>query len=320
MKKTKFHTDVIHEQDLSNKVKKFNVHDVNQLLDNSSKMIFGSLKSIFTMPLPERGVPEGSEDLQAVIECVPEPEQTPEHQKNESNAKQIPDSPPLKTKPFLSKSLDGSKQQQPVKKFVHNVDEQLRRRNGEEMYAPTRDNSSESQLKEIEHSNTPQLKRQNEFDNDNDVSSLVTDSLAAVEPDNTPFRNKFIINCESTVFEHTGVSYSYESSSSSFNDLICMEDSCGNIADLIEKDTPFAQPEPDQLRNAFMSAPIAKTFSNFFRSFKDTGKDKNSSKGIKPNNRETEAKHKIRDQEAKEWQEATDNYFGKLIEFVSKCS
>ncbi|KAL9897131.1 pleckstrin homology domain-containing protein pruning defect 1 isoform 1-T1 [Glossina fuscipes fuscipes] len=311
LKKTKFHTDVIQEQDLSNKVKKFNVHDVNQLLDNSSKMIFGSLKSIFTMPLPERGVPEGSEDLQAVIECVPEPEQTPEHQKNEFNAKQIPDSPPLKTKPFLSKSLDGSKQQQPVKKFVHNVDEQLRRRNEEEMYAPTRDNSSESQLKETEHSNTPQLKRQNEFDNDNDndMSSLVTDSLAAVEPDNTPFRNKFIINCESTVFEHTGVSYSYESSSSSFNDLICMEDSCGNIADLIEKDTPFVQPEPDQLRNAFMSAPIAKTFSNFFRSFKDTGKDKSSAKGIKPNNRETEAKHKIQDQEAKEWQEATDNYF-----------
>uniref|UniRef100_A0A1A9WRX8 PH domain-containing protein n=1 Tax=Glossina brevipalpis TaxID=37001 RepID=A0A1A9WRX8_9MUSC len=304
LKKTKFCTDVIHEQDLSNKVKKFNVHDVNQLLDNSSKMIFGSLKSIFTMPLPERGVPEGSEDLQSVIECVPELEQTPEHQKNEFNIKQpIPDSPPLKMKPFLSKSLDGSKQQQPVKKFVHNVDEQLRRRNEEELYAPTRNNSNESQTDK--HNTPPQLKRQFEFDNDNDVvNSLDTNSLsvdavvaaaagaagagagaagaaaaapaAAADPDQTPFRNKFIINCESTVFEHTGVSYTYESSSSSFNDLVSMEDSCSSIADLIEKDTPFAQPEPDQLRNAFMSAPIAKTFSNFFRSFKDAGKDKSS--------------------------------------------
>lgn len=324
LKKSKCQTNIIHEQDLNTKMKKFNVHDMNQLLDNSSKMIFGSLKSIFTMPLPERGVPEGSEDLQSVIECAAELDQTPEHKIKEpqllSNPSQLSESPPLKQKPFLSKSLDGSKQQPAIKKFVHNVDEQLRRKNEEDIYAPTRQNSDEKSKNEqqnntcVKASATPQLQRQHEFEvteldnNSSSSTSLATSAgnsaatSACETSERTPFRNKFIINCESTVFEHTGVSYCYESSS--FNDLTNMEDSQGSIASLIEKDTPIAQPEPDQLRSAFIAAPIAKTFSNFFRSFKDAGKDKQSSpKKLK--------KNLAKQEEAKQLQQATENYFGK---------
>lgn len=287
---------------------------MNQLLDNSSKMIFGSLKSIFTMPLPERGVPEGSEDLQAVIECVPELEQTPEHKPNKivENFDERPESPPLKQKPFLSKSLDGSKQQPPIKKFVHNVDEQLRRNKDDDIYAASRQNSDE--LKNaVKH--TPQLVRQMEFESETDVFSSATSAGASAassscEPaDRTPFRNKFIINCESTVFEHTGVSYCYETSS--FNDLNNMEDSIGSIASLIEKDTPIAQPEPEVLKSAFMSAPIAKTFSNFFRSFKDTGKEKTSPKKVNKKQWEL-AQKQVRDEEVKQMHEATENYFGEF--------
>lgn len=324
LKKSKCQTNIIHEQDLNTKMKKFNVHDMNQLLDNSSKMIFGSLKSIFTMPLPERGVPEGSEDLQSVIECAAELDQTPEHKiidtQQASNLNQLSESPPLKQKPFLSKSLDGSKQQPAIKKFVHNVDEQLRRKKEEDIYAPTRQNSDEKPKNQevITSTNkttsTPQLQRQHEFEvteldnNSSSSTSLATSAgnSAATSTceisERTSFRNKFIINCESTVFEHTGVSYCYESSS--FNDLTNMEDSQGSIASLIEKDTPIAQPEPDQLRSAFIAAPIAKTFSNFFRSFKDGGKDKQSSPKKQKNSQ-------TKQQEAKQLQQATDTYFGK---------
>ncbi|XP_013119554.2 serine-rich adhesin for platelets isoform X1 [Stomoxys calcitrans] len=306
LKKTKCQTNIIHEQDLNTKVKKFNVHDMNQLLDNSSKMIFGSLKSIFTMPLPERGVPEGSEDLQAVIECVPELEQTPEHKpKVMTNFNERPDSPPLKQKPFLSKSLDGSKQQPPIKKFVHNVDEQLRRNKDEDMFAAKTQDESATKT-------TPQLVRQMEFETDGDIYNAISSSNGAsaassCEPaDRTPFRNKFIINCESTVFEHTGVSYCYETSS--FNDLNNMDDLHGSIASLIEKDTPIAQPEPE-LKSAF-SAPIAKTFSNFFRSFKDAGKDKTSPKKVSGRKQwEIAQKQAREEEEAKQMHEATENYF-----------
>ncbi|XP_061398030.1 uncharacterized protein LOC133333754 [Musca vetustissima] len=318
LKKTKCHTNIIHEQDLNTKMKKFNVHDMNQLLDNSSKMIFGSLKSIFTMPLPERGVPEGSEDLQAVVECLSELEQTPEHHPKPREMEQFaerPESPPLKAKPFLSKSLDGSKQQQPIKKFVHNVDEQLRRNKEEDIYTATRQNSDEPP-KDVSTKTTPHLVRQMEFESDTDLfnagaaavavatASSTASSTCETTTDRTPFRNKFIINCESTVFEHTGVSYCYETSS--FNDLNNMDDLHGSIASLIEKDTPIAQPEPEVLKSAFMTAPLAKTFSNFFRSFKDSGKDKTSPKKL--NNNKHSSKQAQED-EAKKMQEATESYF-----------
>ncbi|XP_017463464.1 PREDICTED: uncharacterized protein LOC108356870 isoform X1 [Rhagoletis zephyria] len=299
LKKPKRNTNIIYEQDLSTRVKKFNVHDMNQLIDNSSKIIIGSLKSIFTMPLPERGVPEGSEDLQSVVECIPELEpQTPEHKSTKPAEDQIisPPSPPLKQKPFLSKSLDGSKKSQGVKKFVHNVDEQLRRKNDEEMYAPTRQSSDEKTV-----TDTPNrtLQRQEEIDadqrdelvntntqtqqNDESTDVTVTDTQqpqASTEPP-TQFRNKFIVNCESTVFEHTGVSYCYDTNEMLNLDLDTASHTPGSVASslLLEDDTPIAQPEPDQLRSAFSAAPIAKTFSNFFRSFnKDSTSTPNAKK------------------------------------------
>ncbi|KAI8043890.1 uncharacterized protein LOC128252514 [Drosophila gunungcola] len=245
LKKTKLQTNIILEQDLNGRVKKFNVHDIkHQLLDNSSKMIFGSLKSIFTMPLPERGVPEGSEDLQAVVECVPEPEQTPEHK-----ARPVAESPPLKAKPFLSKSLDGSKQAQSVKKFVHNVDQQLRHKNDD-------DGASSTEASPMESKQSQMLHRQEEFDKE-------TMPLGSAQSE---FRSKFIINCESTVFEHTGVSYETGEAQSEFSSGIQHT----SVASLLEQNTPIAEPAASHIKKSFLDAPIAKTFSNFFRSFKES--------------------------------------------------
>lgn len=272
LKKTKLHTNVILEQDLNGRVKKFNVHDIkHQLLDNSSKMIFGSLKSIFTMPLPERGVPEGSEDLQAVVECVPELEQTPEHK-----SRPVAESPPLKAKPFLSKSLDGSKQAQPVKKFVHNVDEQLRHKNED-------DGASSTEASPMESKQSLMLHRQEEFDKE-------TVPMGSAQGE---FRSKFIINCESTVFEHTGVSYETGDLQSELSSGIQHT----SVASLLEQNTPIAEPAASQIKKSFLDAPIAKTFSNFFRSFKDS-----TSTAATP--------------VAKDEQAVTDNYFGEQIIFI----
>ncbi|TDG46963.1 hypothetical protein AWZ03_006667 [Drosophila navojoa] len=290
LKKTKRHTNIIHEQDLNERVKKFNVHDIkHQLLDNSSKMIFGSLKSIFTMPLPERGVPEGSEDLQSVVECVPELEQTPEHKPKVYAQCESPDSPPVKAKPFLSKSLDGTKQTQSVKKFVHNVDEQLRRKNDEQ-----NSSAEASPLEQQPHV----LRRQDEFDNEPVVAAPIVTSTQS------EFRSKFIINCESTVFEHTGVSYETSSEPQQQSELQFSTTQHNSLAGLLERDTPIAQPA-SQLRSSFMGAPIAKTFSNFFRSLKETS---SSSATV---DKELQQKQKIEQQQQQ--LAATDSYFASKM-------
>ncbi|XP_055605646.1 uncharacterized protein LOC129753821 [Uranotaenia lowii] len=191
LKKTKrnqMYTDiVVPEYDLSKKVKKFNVHQRLSVIDNS-KMIFGSLKDIFGISLPERGVPEGSEDSSTVRECIPE-----------SNEQMIDDFTVVqKPKNFLSKSLDGgfnSNKPAGVKKYVHNVDEQLRRKNDEDLFAPSRKNSVEDEQEEQQNQ-----KKQYPLDLPLDES----------QQPKAPYRNKFIVNGESTVFEHTGVSYCFE--------------------------------------------------------------------------------------------------------------
>lgn len=229
------------------------------------------------MPLPERGVPEGSEDLQAVVECVPELEQTPEHKPRQIMQRESPDSPPLKAKPFLSKSLDGNKQAQCVKKFVHNVDEQLRRKNDE----PS--SSTEASPMENKQHN---LRRQDEFDKETSAAS----ASPLVTSTQSEFRSKFIINCESTVFEHTGVSYETSEPQSSQH---------SSVASLLERDTPIAQPA-SQLRSSFMAAPLAKTFSNFFRSFKDTSVS-------------TPAQKEQEQKQQQQQQAATDSYLGENL-------
>ncbi|XP_055848213.1 uncharacterized protein LOC129913510 isoform X2 [Episyrphus balteatus] len=238
LKKTKRHTNIIHEQDLNTKVKKFNVHDMNNLIDNS-KMIFGSLKSIFAIPLPERGVPEGSEDLQSVYECIPEADGL------------VRSFSPIRAKPFLSKSLDGSKDKN-KSKFVHNVDQQLRRKNEEDMFAPTRQNSADDKPANNDDESNDELEQKIQ-------DTPETQAVGGM----TQFRNKFIINCESTVFEHTGVSYTFESYG------LDGDGSQTDAANSVAQSTPLAQ--SDQEKGAFMSVPnVKQTFANIFRTLKET--------------------------------------------------
>ncbi|KFB40727.1 AGAP001907-PA-like protein [Anopheles sinensis] len=221
LKKTKrnniYTNVVVPEYDLNRKVKKFNVHQQHRRLSviDNSRMIFGSLKDIFGIALPERGVPEGSEDLSSVRECIPET-----HDDSLEDDFTVVQKP----KSFLSKSLDGgfnsraggrpSSGQQ--KKYVHNVDEQLRRKNDEDLYAPSRKNSVEDEPEQPEHEADPNVQQEGVFP----VDTLVQPPIPPPQPltltsstgsaAGGAYRNKFIINGESTVFEHTGVSYCFE--------------------------------------------------------------------------------------------------------------
>ncbi|XP_062563082.1 uncharacterized protein LOC134226363 isoform X2 [Armigeres subalbatus] len=243
LKKTKrnmmYTNVVVPEYDLNKKVKKFNVHHLS-VIDNS-KMIFGSLKNIFGISLPERGVPEGSEDLSAVKECIPE---TTESMIDDFTVVQKP-------KNFLSKSLDGgfggNKLNGQQKKYVHNVDEQLRRKNDEDLYAPSRKNSveEEEEQKQKEEEEEAICKKPQQLQLDD------TEQL----PTKAPYRNKYIINGESTVFEHTGVSYCYEDTGE--NPLIDGEDDGG---------TPKELPMGETTSGSFIGkTQIKKKLSNIFQ-------------------------------------------------------
>uniref|UniRef100_A0A182N5Y5 PH domain-containing protein n=1 Tax=Anopheles dirus TaxID=7168 RepID=A0A182N5Y5_9DIPT len=226
LKKTKrssiFTNVVVPEYDLSRKVKKFNVHQRLSVIDNS-RMIFGSLKDIFGIALPERGVPEGSEDLSSVRECIPE---------TQDDGPLVDDDFTLVQKPksFLSKSLDGGFSSRgggaggaggrsnvgQQKKYVHNVDEQLRRKNDADLYAPSRKNSVEVEEEpaapEVQNPNAP-LEEVAPSATTDTVPHHQQQQLAAANVATTTtaaYRNKFIINGESTVYEHTGVSYCFE--------------------------------------------------------------------------------------------------------------
>ncbi|XP_040171305.1 uncharacterized protein LOC120904891 isoform X2 [Anopheles arabiensis] len=218
LKKTKrnsiFTNVVVPEYDLSRKVKKFNVHQRLSVIDNS-RMIFGSLKDIFGIALPERGVPEGSEDLSSVRECIPEVHDDATLEDDFTLVQ--------KPKSFLSKSLDGGFHSRAggrpnagqQKKYVHNVDEQLRRKNDEDLYAPSRKNSVEDELPPAE-TDTDGGNCGEREQSEEDVTFSTPDSVsqtalgAACVGATAAYRNKFIINGESTVYEHTGVSYCFE--------------------------------------------------------------------------------------------------------------
>ncbi|XP_037036951.1 uncharacterized protein LOC119074782 [Bradysia coprophila] len=211
-------TGVIEEYDLSEKVKTFNVHQLpdhmNNIIDNS-KYLFGSLKNIFGIPLPERGVPEGCEDLQSVYECLPE----------------VENSSPVKPRTFLSKSFDGGlfKKNDKPKKYVHTVDEMLRRK-----------------VEPVSQGAPASLTKEPDVTNEDFVD--LGESVQASPINN--FRNKYIINCESTVFEHTGVSYETENSP---------------LHATIE---PTLIVEPT-LPKAPAPVPFTAKLSNMFKSFRD---------------------------------------------------
>lgn len=177
-------TNVVQEKKIDANVKKFNIHQIStNVIKDNGKMIIGSLKDIFGISLPERGVPEGSEDNPE--ECIP-PETI--HERVEEDFSFLHKVGIFKPNPSkvqkLSKSLDGGlgKQQ---KTFVHNVDEQLRRAHEEDFFAPSSSNSRKSSLK------TESSVEEKEADEDLTISCGNA-------------RNKYIINCESTVYEHTG--------------------------------------------------------------------------------------------------------------------
>lgn len=55
LKKSKY-SEIPSVENKENKIKRFNMHrNVNDLLDNSKSMLIGSLKSIFSLPIAERG-------------------------------------------------------------------------------------------------------------------------------------------------------------------------------------------------------------------------------------------------------------------------
>lgn len=334
------------EAEMRRKVKKFNMHNVNQLFDNSSKMLFGSLRSIFTIPTPERGVLEGSEECAIAVEQLTQlntnitnnnSDKSISNDKN--NNSDICKSPVLPVKPFISKSLDAvnRKEQQTGKKFIHNVDEQLRRNNitlkNSDSYADSdqiaqnlvfTENNKENLLTEnlslppsdiVQLQHTPKLLQRQEEITENELRMLnhekdsvnnsideltntmtMSSKLVTRDSCSQVFRNKFIINCESTVYEHTGISYSYDNEAFDTNILNEFQDS-GKLYSHCEegKDSKNfgIEHRPDNYRKMFMPAPLAKTFSNLLRSFKDSNyKSKtNTTSAMDNNNKNTSNNH-----------------------------
>ncbi|KAG5682341.1 hypothetical protein PVAND_011700 [Polypedilum vanderplanki] len=183
-------TNVVQENhSIESSVKKFNIHQLSSsVIKDNGKMIIGSLKDIFGIALPERGVlvlPE-EEAPEAWEENSPK---SPKKHQDFSFLNKVgifkPDTEKIQK---LSKSLDGGLGKQ-NKKFVHNVDEQLRRMNDEDLYAPSNSNSRKSSLR---------------TESSIEEKEAEEDLTSSCGNNNNPQRNKFIINCESTVFEHTG--------------------------------------------------------------------------------------------------------------------
>lgn len=199
LKKNRRETGVILEHDVNGKVKSFNVH--HQLADMNN--LIGSLKDIFSMPLPERGVPEGCEDLNTVYECLPE----------------VDAYSPIK-KPAETTPTKG---------------EERFKRKGELSLFPI-----------------PSAEDESVTIADDIVESNVIPKSTAERP--TTFRNKFIINCESTVFEHTGV--------------FCDNRDVESIPDIPNSSSNSITPQkPTKSLLSFSTTPIKQRLSSIFSSF-----------------------------------------------------
>lgn len=166
---------------IESNVKKFNIHQISSsVIKDNGKAIIGSLKDILGISLAERGVPEGSE------EEAPEAQEIPQSPKKDFSflSKVGFYMPTTEQLQKFSKSLDGGFGSQ-NKKFVHSVDDQLRRANEEDLYAPSNSNSRKNSLK------TESSVEEKEADEDLTLA-------------NGNVRNKYIINNESIIFEHIG--------------------------------------------------------------------------------------------------------------------
>lgn len=197
LKKNYRETGVIIEHDLNSKVKTFNVH--HQLPDMNN--LIGSLKNIFSMPLPERGVPEGCEDLNNVYECLPDN-----------------DTPMQKPIELVITSQQGV---------------QIRRKPELSLFPiPPADD---------EHTHVSIAAD----------TSIGTNSLS---DNSNSFRNKFIINCESTVIEHTGV--------------FCENRDPEAIPDIPNSSSNCVTPQkPSKSILSFSATPLKQKIGNFFSSF-----------------------------------------------------
>lgn len=210
LKKTRCDTAVILEHNVSAKVKKFNAHqlpDVNNLI--------GSLKNIFTISMPERGVPEGCEDLHNVVECVPEIDS------------------PLKT---------ASQPMKLVSPCVERID--------------TPNDSPTTSMRKAALSLFT-IPFEDEMAQVAIADDTIIDSSPSAQHRPNAFRNKFIVNCESTVFEHTGVFVENRDPSEPIPDIPNSSSNCV---------TPQKQSKSIL---SFAAAPFKKKLSNIFSSFRD---------------------------------------------------
>lgn len=216
LKKTVRDTSVIIEHDVNTKVKKFNVHqlpDVTELL--------GSIKNIFST-IPERGVPEGCEDLNNVYECVPEVD-SPVKSPKKLELKLSPNHDQLVQTPPGAKS-----KRKPMSLFPIPTPEEM-------MHVTIAD----------------------------DTMDVDEDTDAAANPcrPNT-FRNKYIVNCESTVFEHTGV----------------FENTTPDIPEIPSSSSNCVTPQKQSTSIlSFSTAPITKKLGSFFSSLRSSNSSTKSS-------------------------------------------
>lgn len=221
LKKNRRETGVIQEHDLNKKMKTFNVH---QLRDMNN--LFGSLKNIFSIPLPERGVPEGCEDLQTVYECLPE----------------VDTYSPIKKPPTTELPVDEKHHSPP------NVVEKVIKRKPELSLFPI---PVEDEMVHVA------------IADDTSTCEQVVKKTPAVRP--TTFRNKFIINCESTVFEHTGVFYENR------------DNVVDDIPDIPSASSVCITPQKPQPSKSLLSfSPFKQRISSIFQSFRDSGSSRSS--------------------------------------------
>lgn len=206
LKKARRDTAVILEHDVGAKVKKFNVHqlpDVNHLL--------GSLKNMFTISMPERGVPEGCEDLHSVVECVPEIDS------------------PMKAAPERVSAAPASVE------VVH-----------------TPSDSPTTSSRKAALSLFPI-----QFEDEMAQVAIADDTISDGTPSAPNRRNKFIVNGESTVFEHTGVFFENRDPSEPIPDIPNSSSNCV---------TPQKQSKSIL---SFATAPFKQKLSSIFSSFRD---------------------------------------------------
>lgn len=213
LKKTRCDTAVILEHDVGAKVKKFNVHqlpDVNNLL--------GSLKNMFTISIPERGVPEGCEDLHNVVECIPDIDS------------------PMKAAPERAAVVPASI---------------------EAVCTPNDSPTTSSRKAALSLFTIPfeEEMAQVAIADDTISNNDCTPSTAQNRPN--AFRNKFIVNCESTVFEHTGVFFENRDPSEQMPDIPNSSSNCV---------TPQKQTKSIL---SFATAPFKQKLSSIFSSFRD---------------------------------------------------